>query len=316
MGIDLQYLLFLQNIRLATGGIFDELFNSLSKIAVDLMPFMPYILFWGVNKQWGYRAIFTYHLGDLLNGTIKLTVCAYRPWIRSEEIVPAGDSKTAATGYSFPSGHSLSAATNYGTLYNLTREKRKGIAILCLILIILTGFSRNYLGVHTPQDVIVGLAEGILMLLLVSYLGNKIKGNEKLQDVLTAAGFLLIAAVIIYVTRKTYPMDYADGKLLVDPQSMMNDIFKACGALFGILLGSYIERHYIRFDVPTHASSLPALTALGFALMFAWKKYFEPATVIPALGKHWGYFAGRAIMVLFAIVIWPLVIKKECCKES
>ena len=31
LGIDLQYLLFLQNLRLATGGIFDEFFNGISE---------------------------------------------------------------------------------------------------------------------------------------------------------------------------------------------------------------------------------------------------------------------------------------------
>ena len=42
LGIDLQYLLFLQNLRLATGGIFDEFFNGMSKVAVDVLPFPPF----------------------------------------------------------------------------------------------------------------------------------------------------------------------------------------------------------------------------------------------------------------------------------
>ena len=43
--MDIQYLLFLQNIRMATGGAFDEFFNAISKIAVDIMPFLPFIVF-------------------------------------------------------------------------------------------------------------------------------------------------------------------------------------------------------------------------------------------------------------------------------
>ena len=42
MNIDIQYLLFLQEIRNATGGIFDEIFNMISKIAVDIMPILPF----------------------------------------------------------------------------------------------------------------------------------------------------------------------------------------------------------------------------------------------------------------------------------
>ena len=66
------------------------------------MPFLPFIVFWCVSKKWGYRYLATLGIGELVNGVVKLTVCAYRPWIRSDLIEPAGDSKVAATGYSFP----------------------------------------------------------------------------------------------------------------------------------------------------------------------------------------------------------------------
>jgi hypothetical protein len=54
MGIDIQYLLWLQNLRNSLGGAFDEFFNALSKFAVDVLPFLPFVIFWGVDKSWGY----------------------------------------------------------------------------------------------------------------------------------------------------------------------------------------------------------------------------------------------------------------------
>lgn len=51
--MDIQYLLWLQELRNATGGIFDEFFNSLSKFAVDIMPFLPFVVFWCADKKWG-----------------------------------------------------------------------------------------------------------------------------------------------------------------------------------------------------------------------------------------------------------------------
>ncbi len=117
MSFDIQYLLWLQEIRNATGGIFDEIFNGISKFAVDILIFLPYIVYWCVNKKWGYRFLYALWGGEVVNGVIKLTVCAYRPWIRSELIEPAGDSKVAATGYSFPSGHTMCATTMYGTAF-------------------------------------------------------------------------------------------------------------------------------------------------------------------------------------------------------
>lgn len=72
------------------------------------------------------------------------------------------------TGYSFPSGHSMEAFALYASLAFLlwrhlsTRIGRSIIIILCVVMIILIGMSRIYLGVHYPSDVIGGyLASGV-----------------------------------------------------------------------------------------------------------------------------------------------------------
>ena len=314
--MDIQYLLFLQNLRVATGGVFDEFFNAISKVAVDIMPFLPFLIFWCVSRKWGYRFLFTLGLGELVNGLVKLTVCAYRPWIRSELIEPAGDSKVAATGYSFPSGHTMSGTSTYGTTFAWQRKKRRYLAVFCAVMIALTGFSRNFLGVHTPQDVIVGFTEAVLMILLVGAAQRKLDGDERKLDILTVLGVLAVIGSLLYITNKPYPMDYVDGKLLVDPQKMMNDSFKACGAFLGLLLGSYWERHYIRYEIPTGAKNLPILGFVGFLIAFSWKEYFAPATVVAALGGHWGNFVARFLLWIFVVAVWPLCIRKWAADEA
>lgn len=310
MPIDIQYLLFLQDLRNATGGVFNEFFNSMSKVAVDLLLLLPFVIFWGVSKKWGYRFILTMYITDLVNGVIKLTVCAYRPWIRSDLIEPAGDSKVAATGYSFPSGHTICATTGYGTVIAWQHKKRRWLAVLCGVAIALTGFSRNFLGVHTPQDVIVGFLESLVIILIIGKVQSKISGNEKLIDILTLVGIVLTIAALIYIVFKPYPMEYVDGVLLVDPQIMMKDSFVACGVMIGILCGSYVERHFTHYEIPVGSANLPILTVIGGAILFAWRTWFAPATIVAALGIHWGNFIAYFLMGLFALVIWPQVIKK------
>ena len=309
--MDINYLLFLQDLRNATGGMFDEFFNALSKFAVDVLPLLAFVLLWCSDKKWGYRFISTYSVGELLNGLIKLTVCAYRPWIRSDLIEPAGDSKVAATGYSFPSGHTLNATMHYGNVAVWQKKDRRWLAIVCAVLIVLTGFSRNFLGVHTPQDVFVAFLESVLLIFVVGKVQKALEGKDQLIDRLTIAGFFVVIAAILYITLKPYPMDYVNGALLVDPQVMMNDSFKAAGGLTGFLLGSYIERHYIHYEIPEASKRLPLLTWIGFAIIFSWKTYFAPATVVAAFGGHWGNFLTRFILFLFALVAWPVVIKKN-----
>ena len=311
--MDIQYLLMLQELRNATGGIFDEFFNALSKFAVDVLPFLPFVIFWGVDKKWGYFFLTTHWTGELLNGVIKLTVCAYRPWIRSDLIEPAGDSKVAATGYSFPSGHTRTATTIYGDVFVWQKDRRKWLATCCAVLILLTGFSRNFLGVHTPQDVLVAFIESVFVIYVVSRVSKRVEGNEKLLDILTVMGVVAVIAALAYIQLKHYPLDYtSDGTLLVDPQKMMNDCFKACGAFLGLMVGSYVDRHYIHYEIPFGSKNLPVLVCVGAAITMAWKDLFAPATIVLAFGGHWGNFIARFLMLIFAMVVWPLVIRKEC----
>jgi len=222
-------------------------------------------------------------------------------------------SKVAATGYSFPSGHTMVSTVLYGTIIAWQKDKRRWLAVTCAVLILLTGFSRNFLGVHTPQDVVVAFLESVLILFAVSIISKKVDGNEKMLDILTVIGVAVVIISLIYIQVKPYPTDYdAAGNLLVDPSKMMNDCFKACGSFLGFLIGSYVDRHYLHFEIPEGSKKLPILVSVGAAITFSWKEYFGPATFGAAFGGHWGNFIVRLIMLLFAMIVWPVVITRSC----
>ena len=196
------------------------------------------------------------------------------------------------------------------------KDKRRWLAVLCGVLIALTGFSRNFLGVHTPQDVLVGFVSSVIIIAAVGIVEKKVESNEKAIDILTIIGAATVLLTIVYIIVKPYPMDYVDGQLLVDPQKMMNDTFKSCGAFLGFLIGSYLDRHYLKYEIPASAPALPILTWIGAALMFGWKEWFGPATIVAALGGHWGNLIARGIMVFFAMTVWPMVITRVCGEKS
>ena len=306
----------LQDLRNATGGIFDEFFNAISKIAVDVMVFLPFLIFWAVDKAWGYRFMAVRWLGEVINGLVKLTVCAYRPWIRSDLIEPAGDSKVAATGYSFPSGHTMCATAMYGSVFIWQRDKRRWLAVLCAVAIALTAFSRNFLGVHTPQDVLVSFVETSLLLLVIGIVVKKADGSEKVYDILSVVGVIFIIASLVYILVKPYPMDYVDGELLVDPVKMMKDCFVGCGGLLGLIIGSYVERHYIHYEIPKGAASLPLMAGVGVGIVFSWTQYMGPAIFVTAFGRNWGNMISSLLISFFAVAVWPIFIMKVARKET
>ena len=83
------------------------------------------------------------------------------------------------SGYSFPSGHSMVGIAFYGMIIYITYKLIKKVwlrrifTISLAVLIALIGFSRIYLGVHYPSDVIAGFAFGYMFLILFLLIARK-----------------------------------------------------------------------------------------------------------------------------------------------
>ncbi|MBW4435151.1 MAG: phosphatase PAP2 family protein [Pelatocladus maniniholoensis HA4357-MV3] len=96
-----------------------------------------------------------------LNYLIKVLFGRVRPQLWNR-IVDVGQ-------YSFPSGHAMISLVIYGFIGYLIAKRyrrwRAWIFTFTMILIIAIGFSRLYLGVHWPTDVIAGYAAGVVWLM-------------------------------------------------------------------------------------------------------------------------------------------------------
>jgi len=96
--------------------------------------------------------------GLVLNGVLKLGFERPRPTI----FIPVVHTVSS----SFPSGHAMSSAIVYGTVAYLAarlhrrRWARWLVMMFALFLIVLISFSRMYLGVHYPSDVVAGVLIG------------------------------------------------------------------------------------------------------------------------------------------------------------
>src|SRR5215217_9216322 len=82
------------------------------------------------------------------------------------------DSGYQASFYSFPSGHATVAVGFYGMLtlilaYRLRGNARWAVAVSGILVVLLIGFSRLYLGVHYPTDVVAGYLAALLWLICV-----------------------------------------------------------------------------------------------------------------------------------------------------
>lgn len=275
--MDISYLLFLQDFREATNNVLTPFFWTVSEFVLGVFPFMAIALYyWVFDRDGGGWLIISGGISYWLNGMLKLTACIYRPWIRDARIVPAGEAISTATGYSFPSGHSTKAAIAYGGAGILCLRKKKCfIGILCFIPMLLTMFSRNYLGVHTPQDVVVGAGSTLIMMLLnLRFFAWMQKGDEK-RDVKVLIGILIVTVLsIIYISVKSYPLDYVDGELLVDPEKMKPDTYKGIFVMLCAFVGWFIEKRWIRFQNPDNKILGIIVSIVALIPLYLMTKFF------------------------------------------
>jgi len=85
---------------------------------------------------------------------------------------PVGINLINENGYSFPSGHSMMSVAFYGFLAYMylhskrSKKNRLLVIISFILLVLLIGISRIYLGVHFASDVLAGFALALAYLIL------------------------------------------------------------------------------------------------------------------------------------------------------
>ena len=312
--MDIQYLLFLQDFRNNINNALTPFMEMISLFAITYVIIIPAMIYWCVDKESGLYAMASYAAAIATNAMVKLTACVYRPWIRDSRVLPAGDAISTATGYSFPSGHTTMATSIYGSMATSAWKKMRWVSVLCILLALITGFSRNYLGVHTPQDVAIGMTMGVLVIWGMRKLFGYLKENPEKENLFLALGVVLGIAALVYISVKSYPMDYVDGKLLVDPKKMMKDGYGDIGAFMAVCAGRFIEKTWVRFKPTCSRQNVVAALVGAVITFFLIQILEEPMEAL--FGMHWGCFARYVIQILFIIAIWPAVMKAALKDET
>lgn len=310
--MDISYLLLLQEFREGVGAFLAPFLDWVSKFAVSFVPIaFACIVYWCFDRKAGKRILAGFGLGMLANGFLKLVFCVYRPWIRDSRVEPYGDSKVAATGYSFPSGHSTWATALFGGIGLWVRKFSKFLCFVFIFLLVSTLFSRNYLGVHTPQDVIVGFLATACMMFIAKKIEDWTDEKPERDKVVLVAGILLCAVLVAFYTLKSYPLTYLDdGSLLVDPKKMQADSFEGIGFISAYVICRYFERRGPAFDTEFSQKERVIIGILALIPLFLWMQICYPG--IMEINRSFGRFAGQAGMVIYIFVIAPWIMHLIC----
>lgn len=309
--MDMSFLLLQQAFRNGSGFFLVDFmkkmtfFGELNTTLVILA-----IIYWCISKDLGTYLMMGWSGNRIANGFMKITVCAYRPWIRDSRIIPHGDAITTATGYSFPSGHTMNAGTVSGGTAMYGKNLSKPLKIMLYLIVVLVALSRTFLGVHTPQDVLVGMASSLLVMWLTLKLTRWIAEKPEKDKLVACIGFVLAIALGLYAALKSYPVDYdSNGKIIVEGAKMANDTFKAVGWVSAFLTGWILERRFVGFS--TDISKERRFSRGIFGIM----GYYAVTFVLNTLLKKWipgpaGTILTCFLQMFYITFLFPWIMKK------
>ncbi|MBO5868451.1 MAG: phosphatase PAP2 family protein [Oscillospiraceae bacterium] len=258
------------------------------------------IVFWCVDKYKGYYLLTVGFVGTILSQFMKLWFCVPRPWVQDENFTIVEEARAEATGYSFPSGHSQNAVGTFGSI--AVSIKQKWIKVIAICIAILVPLSRMYLGVHTPQDVLVGSALSLgLILLFKPLLGDNAK---KYLTILLPCMTVLAIAYLCFVKLYRFPVDIDADNLA----SGIKNAYTLLGCIFGFLVVFIIDEKWLYFKTDAVWWAQIIKLVLGFLLVLCVKSGLkQPLELV------FGEYAGRAVryglMVIVAGILWPLTFK-------
>ncbi len=270
--LDLDYLMALQNFREYSNDIFTGFFQYVTYLGTGhVIIFLLILVYFCFSTRTGLFLVQVLGYSSMLNGLLKPAVSALRPWMRDELIVPAGDAKVAATGFSFPSGHSTTATGFFGGLVSRLGSVKPYLWVVCPVIILLVMFSRNYLGVHTPQDVLIGLISTIFIVLLMHKIFRWIsRGNEQSQGrkkgMLFLISVILSLLAVVFIECRSYPET-------VDAAKLVQDSYKNSGFFLGASFTLFFL-HYFRGYEAENATLRQKVIMTALAVILALLSYY------------------------------------------
>lgn len=176
--LDFSLLNFIVSLRANWLDSTMKVLTNLGDIDFILFPFLVFVLYLAWQKKWKQFIFFILSVAgsSVMAYFLKSWTHRLRP--------PVSGWLVDVNTYSFPSGHAILAVGFYGALawffwLFFKNKKWKNVSLaLFLFVIVIVGFSRVYLGVHWPSDVLGGYVLGGLWVFVVSRFVGKLKKEK------------------------------------------------------------------------------------------------------------------------------------------
>lgn len=239
-------------------------------------------LYLAVSKKLCYKTALILFFSMWLNNLLKNTFKLERP---SEGLIEV-------SGYGFPSGHAQNSATFWGYLAVVTQSL--SIIVLAVILIILISYSRLYLNVHYPMDVIGGTLIGIFLVFTYYFLSRFF---EERAGKMSFGFKVFISGIVPLILFALYTILFFE--------EASEDVPRICGAYLGFAIGYLLENKTVGIDDPQIFKVRVVRSILGIVSVFS--LYLLLSILLPT--GFYMIFVRYVIVALLMTIFIPFLIK-------
>jgi membrane-associated phospholipid phosphatase len=233
----------IQAVQTIHSPVLDALFVAISFLGnVEGYLLLLPLIYWCLDARLGRRLAIVVFFSLTTNFLAKIVYSLPRPDPAQVRAV------LEETSPSFPSGHAQGTLVLGGYLIQAWHSRL--FRLVALVMIVLVGFSRVYVGVHFPQDIVGGWVIGLIILGLYLWLEPDVTALLRGWPLWGQ----LIPAIII-------PL----GLFALKP---VNEFVPSAAGMLGFSLGLVIEQHFLKFKTDG-AWPQRALRYLGIVLVVA-----------------------------------------------
>ena len=283
----------------------DGFFSLITEIGGETtLLVLGFLFFWCIDKKQGYFTLLCGLFGTVINQALKLACKIPRPWVIDKNFTIVESAREAATGYSFPSGHTQNVTGTFGSLA-VGQRKHKWVVAVSLTIIVLVAFSRMYLGVHTPADVLTSLAIAFGLIFLLRPIFASEERFRRYMPYVVAVGCVLSLGLLLYAF--LHPAEGVDASNLASAKKNACTLF---GAVIGLVAVFFLEKVTGDFDTRAVWYVQGIKVIGGFAGVLLIKALLKAPLNFLCFGNE---YVGRALryflMVVFAGGLWPMTFK-------
>ena len=230
-----------------------------------------------------------------------------RPWVKDPSFTIVESAREAATGYSFPSGHTQTSVGLFGGL--AWWNKNKILRIICITLCVLVPFSRLYLGVHTLVDVLVSVIIALALIFIARPLFKKAENSPKIMYVILFSLTAIMISYLLFIMLYPFPESVYLEQNVHNLISAQKNAFTLTGCILGLLVVYTVDLKHTHFETKAVWWAQIIKVVVGLALVVAAKELlrFPLDAILPK--DTWARLIRYFIMVIVGGVLWPKTFK-------